>query len=272
MDKKFGINVLGQIDGMSVCDHIDMIADVGFRGVFTGWSHEEMAKRTERAAKRGLFFQSIHAPYEGVDAVWREGEEGRAFIDTLSACLLDCANYSIPIMVLHPYIGFGRKYEANEIGLDNFARLVDLAVKHGVKLAFENVEGEEYLSALMHRFKNVPEVGFCFDSGHELCYNRGKDMLSLYGDRLFHTHLNDNVGVTGESIYWTDDLHLVPTDGKADWQSIAQRIAKTPYRDLLMCELTLVNKPNKHTHDAYIAMKIEDFYAYALEKVQKAFA
>ena len=190
----------------------------------------------------------------------------------LSECLLDCARFSVPVMVLHPYIGFGRTYEANEIGLANFARLVELAVKHGVRLAFENVEGEEYLAAIMDRFKDVREVGFCFDSGHELCYNRGKDMLALYGDRLFHTHLNDNVGVTGENIYWTDDLHLVPTDGKADWKGIAHRIDKTPYRDLLMCELTLVNKPNKHTHDGYIAMKIEDFYAYALDRVQKAFS
>ena len=271
MARKFGLAPIHDVEGMTTADHISLLKDVGFNGFFTRWDRDETAKRRQAADRCGITYQSIHAPYEGVDAVWREGEAGDLFINTLSDCLDDCKNNGIDIMVLHPYIGFNPPYIATDLGLDRFSRLVDRAVARGVSLAFENVEGEEYLAALMARFRTVPEVGFCLDTGHELCYNLGKDMLALYGDRLIHTHLNDNIGMTGEHIYWTDDLHLVPTDGKIDWQNLKERIDGTNYKGILMCELTLTNKPGKHTHDAYRAMKIEDFYAYALKKVRSAF-
>ena len=139
----------------------------------------------------------------------------------------------------------------------------------GITLGFENVEGEEYLAALYDAFKDHPSFGFCFDAGHELCYNRGKDMLSLYGQKLCHTHLNDTVGVTGKDIFWTDDLHLVMGDGIADWKGVMRRIRACDYSGVLTCELTLSNKPDKHTHDGYAAMPIQDFYTLALSRMKE---
>jgi len=175
------------------------------------------------------------------------------------------------VMVIHPFIGF-KDHTPTEIGLDNYARVVEAAVQHNVKLAFENVEGEEYLASIMDRFHDCSHVGFCFDTGHEMCYNGSRDMMAKYGDRLLHTHLNDNLGQRGEEITWLDDLHLPMGDGVADWRHIMTRIRASGYRDILMCELNYSNKPNGHELDRYLQMEMEQFYAYALEAARRVTA
>lgn len=53
---------------------------------------------------------------------------------------------------------------------------------------------------------DLDNVGFCLDAGHEMCYNHSADMLSLYGDRLIATHINDNLGIRdyGGKTTWID--------------------------------------------------------------------
>lgn len=139
------------------------------------------------------------------------------------------------------------------------------AERLGVKVAFENTEGEEYLTAVMERFKDSPAVGFCWDTGHEMCYNRSKDMLSLYGDNLIATHLNDNLGIRDfdGNITWIDDLHLLPFDGIADWQRIAKRLDNCGYNGVLTFELNRYSKPDRHENDAYTDMPIERYLTLA---------
>ena len=55
--------------------------------------------------------------------------------------------------------------------------LLERAKELGVNIAFENTEGEPFLEAVMSAFKDYENVGFCLDTGHEMCYNDGKDML-----------------------------------------------------------------------------------------------
>lgn len=224
------------------------------------------------AAKCGLFLQSIHAPFSGdcrVSHMWREGEPGQAVADRLIDCVTDCARFDIPVMVIHPFIGF-QDHTPTKVGIENYARVVEAAERLGVVLGFENVEGEEYLAALMQHFWQSPACGFCFDTGHELCYNGGRDMLALYGEKLCHTHLNDNLGVYDPTLTWENDLHLVMGDGIVDFKGVMARIEKTPYRGPINCELTLKSKPGRNDHDKYVAMGTEGFYAFAFERAKKA--
>ena len=262
---RYGIAPLG-----NQFEHLRIIKSAGFDATFTSWDHANAEALAELCAKLGLYHQSIHAPFSNSDKLWKEGDAGKEKLRELLSCLRDCANFDIPIMVVHPFIGFD-EHSPNEIGLSNFAVLVDEAEKLGVKLAFENVEGEEYLAAIMDRFKDSNAVGFCFDSGHQICYNKDTDMLSLYGDRLIHTHLNDNLGVTGNRITWTDDIHLPVGEGKNDWTSVVEKIKATGYSDVLMSELSLCNKPNHNELDRFIAMPIEEFYAFSLNALKKYF-
>ena len=167
-------------------------------------------------------------------------------------------------MVAHVFIGF-EDHTPNEKGLENFGKVVREAERCGVKIAFENTEGEEYLAAVMECFADSKAIGFCWDTGHEMCYNRSKDMTALYGDRLLATHLNDNLGIRdfGGAITYIDDLHLLPFDGIADWQHIVDRLDRCGFEGPLTFELNRLSKPDRHENDFYRDMPLENYLTLA---------
>ena len=270
--QKLGLATMAST-GVDPIEQIKIMKNVGFEAFFTGWIPDRTEDIANEAARLGMFQQSIHSPFSKeykVSHLWNGGEEGEFVTKSLIECVEDCGRFDIPVMVIHPFIGF-KDHTPTQTGLDNYARVIEAANKAGVKLGFENVEGEEYLAAIMERFWNEPSLGFCLDTGHEMCYNRHKDMLSLYGEKLCHTHLNDNLGVRGEEITFLDDLHLMPTDGIADWSNIMSRIRKTGYNGILMSELTYTNRPGKNgIEHKYAEMSMEDFVATAYEKIKTA--
>lgn len=266
---KLGIHVFAHSPKHSLCDQIDMIARVGWDGITMKWDPERTDEAVACAARNRLYFQSLHAPFGQVNAMWDEGEAGEAMMARLTGCLEDCARYDIPVMVIHSFIGFDVPYVPTQTGLDRFGRIIEMAEKKGVRLAFENVEGEEYLDAIMRTYGHLDTVGFCLDTGHQMCYNHNRDFLSEYGHKLIHTHLNDNLGQRGERITTRDDLHLTMGDGIADWARIMADIRRTGYRDMLICELSITNKPQGHELDRYVAMSREEFYAYALAAAKR---
>ena len=139
--------------------------------------------------------------------------------------------------------------------------------KLGIKVAFENVEGIEYLEKIIADLGSSPAVGYCWDTGHEMCYNGSMDVTKLFGDKLICTHLNDNLGQTNpNAITWLDDSHLFPFDGIADWQGIADRLKRANYTGELTFELTLASKPGRNTHDIYKDLTPETYYKLVYEK------
>ena len=120
----------------------------------------------------------------------------------------------------------------------------------------------------MEHFKDNSAVGFCWDSGHELCYNHSEDLLKMYGDRLIMTHLNDNLGISrfDGKTYWTDDLHLLPFDGIADWNYNVERLKKSTIPEYLNFELNMTSKPERHENDCYAAMPYEQYFTEAYKR------
>ena len=104
-------------------------------------------------------------------------------------------------------------------GVKRFETLANEAERLGIKIAIENTEGEEYLERLLSCLNGHPAVGFCIDTGHEMCYNESRDLISKYARQLLCTHLNDNMKITGDEITWLDDSHMMPFDGLADWRA-----------------------------------------------------
>jgi sugar phosphate isomerase/epimerase len=93
------------------------------------------------------------------------------------------------------------------------------------------------------------------------------DVPALFGDKLICTHLNDNLGQTDpKEVTWLDDAHLLPFDGIADWQGIADRLARINYAGELTFELTLASKPGRNTHDIYKELTPETYYKLVYEK------
>ena len=140
-----------------------------------------------------------------------------------------------------------------------------------MKIAFENTEGIEYLLGLMEHFRGNDTVGFCWDSGHEMCYNYSADILGELGSRLIMTHLNDNLGISrfDGKIYWTDDLHLLPFDGIGDWDYNIQRLRDARNQSILNFELSIASKPNRHENDVYAQMTLVEYFTEAYKRACK---
>ena len=248
---------------LSVEEQIELFHKTGFEGFFTDYqSGDPIEKYATVAKKLGIEYQSIHAPFGKAADMWHgDSETSAAAVDELLECLEVCAQNGVPIMVAHTYIGFYDERQPTKQGLENYGKVVSAAEKLGVKIAFENTEGEEYLAALMEHFKDSPNVGFCWDTGHEMCYNGSRNLLKLYGDRLIATHLNDNLGVKDYNgrITWLDDLHLLPFDGIADWDELAARLDSCGYDGFLTFELNLRSKPDRHENDIYKKLTTEEY-------------
>ena len=257
---------LGTFSDVDMTDEeqIVLFKKMGFDGFFINWTKDTDVKKIKAVADDcGMFFQSIHAPfYKVADLLWQEGEASKEAIDILCDCVENCAANNVPIMVCHVFIGFDRvDVTPNSLGIENYRIVVELARKLGVKVAFENTEGEEYLAILMEAFKDYENVGFCWDTGHEICYNDSKDVMALYGDRIFCTHLNDNLGVSDYEgkIVWTDDLHLLPFDGVVDWEDVVHRLNHYGFDGELTFEMKKSSKPGRHENDIYARMTVEDY-------------
>lgn len=243
------------------------VKDAGFDGCFFIWAADQpVAEWVAAARKIGLDLPFLHGPFRHVDAMWENGEEGELHVQEECDCIAECARLGIPLVVLHCMIGFD-KHSPNALGISRFRRVAEFAADRGVALAFENTEGAEYLAAVMEGLSDMPNVGFCYDNGHAMCYNRDIDLPALYDDRIYATHLNDNMGQTLPSPYKTDDAHMLPFDGVADWDAVVAAIRPSLWRlDFLTLELRRDNKPGRHTHDRYAAWDAATFYQNAYER------
>lgn len=253
---------------ISRIEEIELYKRAGWDGVFTDWAEDffEVAKKIKQ---ENLTYQSVHAPYTDSAVIWQEGEAGDRAIETLIQCLRDSEKVGVHLIVMHAFIGFEYDTVPNSLGIDRFGKLVQEAEKLGTVIAVENTEGEEFLDCLQTVFADNKNVGFCIDTGHEMCYNRSQDLITKYGKKVVATHLNDNMGITGEQIFWWDDAHMLPFDGIANWQSIADRLNQVGYKGELTFELTRWNKPNRNTHDIYAHLDLEGFVKLAYEKAKK---
>ncbi len=251
-------------------EQIRLFKATGFEGFAIDLS-DRNANAAELAAigrEEDMIISYLHAPFNKSAHMWAEGEAGDEALAELLDCLETCSKLEIPAMVAHTYIGFNKENIPTQIGVERYGALAVRAHELGVTLALENTEGEEYLHALMKELRDIPSVGFCWDTGHELCYNYGKDLVALYGDKLAVTHINDNLGIRDfdGQITYIDDLHLLPFDGITDWESVAKRLANCGFDKPLSFELTTQSKPFRHENDKYAAMPIECFVAEACNR------
>lgn len=246
---------------------VPLVQQAGFDGCFIDKTSPatDVGAIAARMREYGLFLQSVHAPFTRMHEMWQEGPGGEESLAELIDCLEVSSDAGAPVVVCHVFIGFGEQHPC-DIGIERYGRLLDRAQQLGLRIGFENTEGEKYLEYVHAHLRGHPAAGFCIDTGHEMCYNYSHDLIGRYGDRLVATHLNDNLGITGPEIFWHDDAHLMPFDGIADWENIAARLKKTGYTGPLTFELTTKSKPGRNTHDRYAHLDPQGFYALAHER------
>ncbi|MBQ8498119.1 MAG: sugar phosphate isomerase/epimerase [Clostridia bacterium] len=260
---------LGYEKEIPIAEQIVRIKNAGWDGIFTEWDEHRGIKEYARIAKENdLVYGSVHAPFDKVDQLWEKDGAGDAETERLARCIRETAEIGVGIVVMHAIIGFD-KYRPTNIGVSRFYKLVQTAEEYGVKIAFENTEGSVYLDTLLEAFSDYESVGFCIDTGHEMCYNYGHDLIGKYCNQLIATHLNDNMKVTGRTITWLDDAHMLPFDGRANWHDIAARLKLVGYEGPFTFEVTSKSKPHRATHDRYSTLNFDEFVSLALRKAKK---
>ena len=260
--------------GIPMPQVIDILADTGFCAVSPVWQHSgNLSEIIARARKRKLTVQSLHGPLRGMPAAWSKNAEiARPILQDLLQSAADCAAAEIPILVVHSWTGLDYTFREEDLCFDHFDKLVAQAQRDGICIAFENLEGPEYLMALMERYEGCSAVGFCWDSGHEQCFTPRWDFLSSYGDRLLMTHLNDNLGVTDPagSLSGTDDLHLIPFHGITDWTDTVRRLKAAHTQEILNFELKIRPKGDRCKLDLYSKLPLPQYFQEAFESACRA--
>lgn len=198
-----------------------LISEAGFDCVMLWWGDEfydidgEKTKHPDIARKYGLEIANAHAPYQYANYLWDDGINGEAYENVLLDCIRTCALCEIPILVIHPSEGHLPQFPAGNTGIQRLLRLLDEATRLGIRLALENVERPDYLEYVFCSICSE-NLGFCYDSGHDFLVSGGFSMLEKYAGRLLALHLHDNDG--------KEDQHLVPGEGRIDWEALRLRL------------------------------------------------
>ena len=182
--------------------------------------------------------------------------------------LLSCAESSYilgaDIMVAHAdeFDFSAQEYtpaRAHEFNRRLFDGVVDFAVGHGMRVAFENVFEDmsvprhtsraEELLAFVEDFK-TDKVGVCFDFGHaKMQYpDTYAEALDSLADKVICTHLHDN--------YYGKDLHSAPFLGNTNFDMLMKIYKRKCPCVPLTLELVYGTLP-KTLHESYLSFLFE---------------
>lgn len=268
MERKLGITNAGLKD-VSGIEAIGLIKNAGFDCFFTpAWDVKSVAAVKNEAERVGLELEFIHGPFHAthpsgsplyMNHCWKASPDYVPLMDAILTSIDAAAEADVKTVVLHVN-GDWKPPKISDIGLSRFDRIVSHAVRKGVRIAFENLRTHGTLAALMERYERIPEVGFCYDCGHEHCYTETIPYLDLFGKRTLCTHLHDNFGRDKEDPMKDMDAHYLPFEGNIDYAAMMQKLDKYGYQGSLMLEVS-----QRHYGD----ISAEEFLATAYDRVKK---
>jgi sugar phosphate isomerase/epimerase len=237
---------------LPVRERFRLMRQAGFNGV-TLWWGDAFGGSAPLARAEGLHIENIHGPYWNNSDFWLDIANGDDITEYHMQCIQNCADFSIPVMVVHLTSGDVLP-PCGKTGLDRVLRITEKAEQCGINVALENLSGTEHLAYVLSRIDS-PRIGFCFDSGHQNCHTPDEDVLLHYGCRLMALHLHDNAGTGGEG-----DTHLLPFDGTTDWNAVMRKITGTGFSGALGLEAS---------NTGYEDFTAEAFYTLAYERAAK---
>ena len=253
---KLGVNYTTS-SGLNCADNFRLFSDIGFESVFSGFADiktvEEIA---ENAHKNNIAYESIHAPFKNINDIWQEGQNGDIMLSQLCNTVEACKAFEVPITVVHLSSGEDAPC-ITDIGHRRFDTFVECAIKNNVTVAFENQRKLANIAFVFELYKDIQNVGFCLDTGHEACFTRGVKYMPLFGKRLVYTHISDNFSV------YNEDLHLIPFDGNIDFEEFADYIVEYGYKGSLNLEISPRNNA------MYENFSCSQYYEKAFKRIEK---
>lgn len=248
MNRKIGIN-WGAYGKLPIDEQIGYMKKYGFEAAFISGGRSHADEVIPKLAEAGISCHSIHAPFDKINSVWFEGEEGDGMMDRIIDSLYACADHGVPVLVVH--LSSGKNAPViSDAGVARFRRLMAVAKEKGVKIAYENQRKLANIALMFEIFED--EACFCWDVGHEECFAYGRRFMPLFGDKLVALHVNDNLCEDN------GDIHIIPYDGKVDFDRVAKSIADVGYEGPVMLEVIRHIKP-----DFYGDISADEYYARA---------
>lgn len=228
---RIGINYTVK-SGLTVEEAALLFRLCGFDTMFTEYfgSAKSMEPSANAARRNGLEYECIHGPFRHINDIWYDRMEGDMMLAELTNCVDAAAELGVPYVVTH--LSSGEEAPCvSDCGHKRFDLLVEHAVKRGVTLAVENQRKIGNISFVMELYEKVPNVKFCWDTGHETCFTPGRSYLPLFGDKLVYTHIQDNTCEKGH------DYHMIPFDGRIDFSDRIRQLKRVGYEGTLTLEI-----------------------------------
>ena len=253
-----------------VSDTLKIIKDAGFETVASGrYRVKEVCGIKNECDKLGLELTFLHAPYYldepfyiHTNEFWRSDLTYIPLYEATISSIDAAAESGVGTMMMHVSGGWEAP-PITDAGLAHFDRVVEYAMKRGVRIGFENLRNVGNLAAILERYERIENVGFCYDCGHEHCYTKGVRFLDLFGKKTFCTHIHDNFGFDKIDPRKDADLHLLPFEGEIDYQEMIDLMDKYGYDGPLTMEVGW-NRPRYRD-----VMTEEEFYRTAHERMRR---
>ena len=237
--RKIGVNTNNE-SGNSDAEIIENIAKAGFETVMLSYKAKNLDQSVLEIRDSQLDIAYFHIGGKDPNNLWARGDAVEDYLRHVASQIAWCGAQRIPIAVLHAAVGspLTRVIKPNKQGVKNLKTLLRVAKEHHVKLAVENIDcySLKHVCYLLNHVKD-DNLGFCYDVGHHYLYNPKRNLIKKYGKRLFAVHLHDNFMDYEKGYDQTRDLHLLPFDGKIDFDKVCKRLNKVGYQGAVMLEI-----------------------------------
>lgn len=234
-------------------EQITLMKKNGFEATFMGSKNNDPDENINALRQAGIDVETLHAPYDRINDIWYAGDAGDEMLNRLIGCAEAAKRNHVPVIIVHMSSGL-KPPMISDIGNARFAKLVEKARALGVTLAFEN---QRMLANLSLMFDYYEDARFCWDVGHEACFTPGREYMPLFGGKLVALHIHDN------TCEFCKDYHMLPYDGKIDFDHVAKQIAESGFEGTVMLEV------GRWGSKFYDDMSAEDYFARAGEATRK---
>jgi sugar phosphate isomerase/epimerase len=268
---RFGISTHLFHDQRLSRDHLAHIAAHGFESVEVFATRSHFDYHDPGAIKElgvwltetGLALHGIHAPI--VESMHGGDKWGPAISNAVSdtakrqaavreadAALNIARELGAGVFVVHlgtPTVQGGENSRTAAFrSVEDICRLAEpMDIRVALEVMPNPLSDAAQLVAMLDRDLEFPKAGVCLDFGHAFLMGDVVDQIETVAEHLVATHVHDNGG--------KKDDHLVPFDGRINWDMALMTMQKVGYDGTYMMELANVSTPAEVLRKAQAARK-----------------
>ena len=268
---RFGISTHLFHDQRLSRDHLGQIAGYGFESVevFATRTHFDyhdpsaIRQLGDWLKETGLVLHGIHAPIvesmNGGDQ-WgpvisnavSDTTKRQAAVREADLALNVDRELGADVFVVHlgtPTVQGGENNRTAAFrSVEDICRLAEsVATRIALELIPNPLSDAASLVAMLERDLDFPRTGLCLDFGHAFLMGDVADTIEGVAEHLVTTHIHDNDG--------KKDLHLVPFDGRINWDMALMTMQKVGYDGTYLMELANTSTPDQVLRKAQVARK-----------------